>query len=97
MVSERMARTMISTTDNPYNPFTQYDQWRGYDEALAGYYSSQYLARIAVVSPDLSPKETDNAIEDAVDEICSMDIRLISPVTGKEVAYIKVTENSDSQ
>lgn len=87
-----MARTMVTTTDNPYNPFTQYDAWRSYDEVVAGYYTNSYLARIAMVSPELGPKEMDRAVEDAVDEICEMDLRFISPVTGKEVCYVKVVE-----
>lgn len=87
-----MARTLITTTDNKFNPFTQFDQWRAYDEVQCGYYSLSYLARIAVTSPELSPAEMDRAIEDACDEIVEMDLRYLSPVTGKEVCYVKVTE-----
>lgn len=87
-----MARTMITTTDNKYNPFTEYERWRAYDENECGYYTSSYIARIAEISPELSPAEMDQAIEDACDEICEMDLRYISPVTGKEVGYVKVVE-----
>jgi ribonucleotide reductase beta subunit family protein with ferritin-like domain len=83
---------MITTTDNPFNPFTQYDRWAAYDEKECGYYSASYLARIAATSPELSEAEMNRAIEDACDEICQMDLRYISPVTGQEVAYVKVTE-----
>ena len=88
-----MARVMLTTTDNPYNPFTQYEAWASYDEVIAGYYTSSYLARIAVTSPELTPTEMDYAIKDAIDEICEMDLRFISPVTGKEVGYVKVVED----
>jgi len=87
-----LARTMITTTDNKFNPFTQFDRWRAYDEVECGYFSLSYLARIAVTSPELSPAEMDRAVEDACDEICEMDLRFISPVTGKEVGYRKVVE-----
>lgn len=87
-----MARTTVTTTDNPFNPFTQYEAWASYDEVQCGYYTNSYLARIAVISPDLSPKEMEQAIEDACDEICKMDLRYISPVTGEEVGYVKVIE-----
>lgn len=87
-----MARTLITTIDNPFNPFKQFDQWKAYDEIQCGYYSLSYLARIAVTSPELSPAEMDRAIEDACDEIVEMDLRYMSPVTGKEVCYVKVTE-----
>ena len=90
-----LARTMLTTSDNPYNPFKQYNEWLAYDEAIAGYYTNSYLARIAILSPELSPNEMDNAVEDAIDEICAMDLRYISPVTGKEVCYMKVTEEDN--
>ncbi len=87
-----MARTLITTTDNKFNPFTQYELWAAYDEVVCGYYSMPYLARIAITSPDFTEEEMDRAIEDACDEICKMDLRYISPVTGQEVGYIKVKE-----
>lgn len=87
-----MARTLITTTDNKFDPFTQYDRWAAYDEVECGYFTMPYLARIASVSPDFTEAEMDRAIEDACDEICAMDLRFISPVTGKEVGYVKVTE-----
>lgn len=87
-----MARCLITTTDNKFNPFTQYDRWAAYDEKECGYYSMSYLARIAAISPDLTEKEMEEAIEDACDEICEMDLRFISPVTNEEVAYVKVIE-----
>lgn len=87
-----MARTLITTTDNKFNPFTQYDLWAAYDEKVCGYYSMPYLARIAITSPDLTEEEMDRAIEEACDEICEMDLHFISPVTGQEVGYVKVTE-----
>lgn len=87
-----MARTLITTTDNKFNPFTQYERWAAYDEVECGYYTMPYLARIAATSPEMSPGELDRAIEAACDEICKMDLRYISPLTGKEVAYVKVTE-----
>ena len=87
-----MARTLVTTTDNPFNPFTQFERWKAYDEVECGYYTLSYLARIAVTSPDMSPGEMDREIEDACDEICEMDLRYISPVTGKEVGYVKVVE-----
>lgn len=92
-----MARTLVTTTDNPFDPFKQFDQWKSFDEVVCGYFTLNYLARIAVVSSDLSGKEMDRAVEDACDEICEMDLRYISPVTNKEVGYVKVTESEDDE
>lgn len=90
-----MARTLVTTTDNPFDPFKQFEQWKSFDEVVCGYYTLNYLARIAVTSPELTGKEMDQAIEDACDEVCEMDLRYISPVTNEEVCYFKVTEDEE--
>ena len=86
-------RTFVTTTDNPFNYFKQFELWKEFDEKIAGYNTCSYVGRIAVLSPELSPVEMDHAQEDAVDEICEMDLRFISPVTGEEVGYVKVIED----
>ena len=70
-----MAKTMLTTIDNPYNPFTQFDEWRVYDETN-GYYSSSLLARIAYHSDELSEADQEVAIETAIDEIVKEDATL---------------------
>lgn len=64
---------MLTTTDNPYSPFTQWDQWQAWDLA-AGYYTSAYLARIVRSSDELSELDQAQAIDDAIDEIVSLNI-----------------------
>jgi hypothetical protein len=64
-----MASHMLTTVDNPFNPFTHYAEWVNYDEQLCGYYTNSYLARIARVSDELSDADFDVAYENAVDEI----------------------------
>lgn len=63
-----MRRAFLTTTDNPYSPFTQFDQWMAYDTQM-GYNSCSYLARIAKTSEELSPLDQAIAIEEAIDEI----------------------------
>lgn len=82
-----MAQVMLTTVDNPYNPFIQFDEWKAFDEAK-GYYTCEYLARIAKTSIELSEADYDQAVEDAIDEILYHDLLGI---------YQKVTkENFDS-
>lgn len=59
---------MLTTVDNPFNPFTDYDAWLAYDHQL-GYYTSELLARVVVTSDDLSEADQDVAIENAIDEV----------------------------
>lgn len=64
---------MLTTVDNPFNPFTQPDEWYAYDVQM-GYNSSSFLARIAKVSDDLSETDQALAIQDAIDEIVSENV-----------------------
>ena len=59
---------MLTTVDNPWNPYTNWDEWLQYDEA-AGYYSLSLLGRVVVTSDELSDSEQDEAISAAIDEV----------------------------
>lgn len=65
-------KVMLTTIDNPYDPFTQFDSWFLFD-VEKGYNSCAYLARIAKTSDQLSDKENDEIIEKAIDEIVKYD------------------------
>lgn len=60
--------SMLTTVDNPYDPFTEYDEWFAWD-ARAGYHSPSFLARLVVSSDELSLADQHLAIEEAIDEI----------------------------
>lgn len=60
--------SMLTTIDNPYDPFTEFDMWYYYDETH-GYHSSGLLARIVVLSEALSEADQQLAMEEAIDEI----------------------------
>lgn len=59
---------MLTTVDNPFNPFTRFDEWLEYDIRL-GYNTSSFLDRIANVSNDLSAPDQSLAIQQAIEEI----------------------------
>ena len=85
-----MARMMLSTLDNPFNPFKQYDQWAAYDENVGGYHTAALLARFAPVFPDETKAEAEAAIANAIDDIIELDLPIFNPVTGERTYYIKV-------
>ena len=66
------AKFALTTIDNPYNPFTEFSDWLMYDN-LKGYCSSNYLARIARTSDQLSDEENNQEIERAIDESIKYD------------------------
>lgn len=62
----------ITTFDNPYNPFTDFNMWFNFDEA-AGYHTCSYLARIANVTDQMTEQEELAETERAIDEIIRYD------------------------
>lgn len=66
------SRCALTTFDNPWNPFTQFDSWFLFD-VEKGYNSCAYLARIAKTSEQLTDEENNEAIENAIDEIIKHD------------------------
>ncbi|UQS94761.1 hypothetical protein SEA_ARGAN_92 [Arthrobacter phage Argan] len=63
-----MAQHMLTTIDNPFDPFTQYREWYQWDTDH-DYHTAAYLARITITSDELSQADQDLAIEQAIDEI----------------------------
>jgi hypothetical protein len=68
-----MMDAMLTTTDNPYDPFTQFVEWQGFDEEQ-GYNTCAYLARVTPFSSDLSEQEQATAMDTAIDEIVALNV-----------------------
>ena len=63
---------MLTTIDNPYDYFTQFNDWFSFD-IEKGYNSCSRLARIARISDQMTDEETNLEIERAIDEIIKYD------------------------
>ncbi len=61
-------RHMLSTIDNPFNPWTQFDEWYTWDQQ-AGYHTLAFQARIVRTSGSLSDADQDVALENGIEEI----------------------------
>ena len=77
-----MTCCMLSTIDNPFNPFEDYNSWLMFDKEK-GYDSAERLMRIAKLTDDMTQKEENEEIERAIDEIIKYDILNV---------YIKVSK-----
>lgn len=71
-----MTACMLTTKDNPYNPFDNFDSWYQFDMDK-GYSSCSYLDRIARTSDQLTEEENAEEIERAIDEIIKYDFQNI--------------------
>jgi len=73
MTTDYPTEYMLTTVDNPFDPFTQWDEWLAYDTKL-GYDTPGMLARVAINSNDLSEPDQAVAIQNAIDEIVSENV-----------------------
>ena len=80
-------RVNITTVDNPYDPFDDFDHWFQFDTEK-GYYTSSALARLTNLRNDMSEAEEAEEIERAIDRLIEID-----PFD----MYIKVTRNDDNE
>jgi hypothetical protein len=69
-------KVMLTTVDNPHDPFDNFSSWYMFD-VESGYNSCAYLARIAKTSEQFTDTENDEEIERAIDEIIQYDFRNI--------------------
>lgn len=76
---------MLTTFDNPYDPFEQFTSWNLFD-IEKGYNTCSYLGRIVRLSDELSEQEESEEIERAIDEIIKYDYASI---------YKKVTRETE--
>lgn len=78
---------MLTTIDNPYDPYTHFDEWYTYD-ITKGYDTCGYLARIVKTSDELSEADQEVALDQAKQEIISMNIlgiyKLVSPSSSEK-------------
>lgn len=86
-----MSDCALTTSDNPFDPFKNFDQWYQYDIAK-GYHTCSYLARISNTSDNLSDSLNEEEIENAIDEI--VQLNLLGIITEHKINYEKVINSS---
>lgn len=78
-----MDDVMLTTIDNPFNPFDNYDDWYAYDIQM-GYNTNALLDRIANTSDELSDEDNDEIILEAMKEICKYNVSGIHRMITKD-------------
>lgn len=62
----------LTTFDNPFDPFEQFNSWFAFD-IEKGYYTCSSLARLTNLTDDMSEVERNKEIERAIDELIKYD------------------------
>lgn len=78
---------MLTTLDNPFDPFEDFTSWYMFD-CEKGYNTSSRLARIANVDSEMTQKEVDEELERVMDLIVKYDF---------DNKYIKVNRKKDEE
>lgn len=77
---------MLTTLDNPFDPFVQFSEWFTFD-LEKGHNTSSRIARIVNLDNEMTQKEIDEEMERAMDLIMKYDF---------EDKYIKVQEKQNA-
>ena len=77
---------MLTTLDNPFDPFDDFTSWYMFD-CEKGHNTSSRLARVANIDSEMSQKEVDDEMDRAMDLIVKYDL---------EDKYIKVHEKQNA-
>lgn len=88
----KVRETALTTIDNPYSPFSQFDDWYSYDTEK-GYDCCGYIDRMKTVLKQdttyLSEESEDSVLENVINEIVTTD------PTGLFVKVEKTKENKN--
>jgi hypothetical protein len=79
----------VTTMDNPYDPFTHWEQWLLFD-MNAGYNTCGRLAAVSFISDSMSEQEVYDVIERGIEQL--MKIGAISK-QGELIEYKKVIKH----
>lgn len=60
--------TWVTTLDNPFDPFSDFDNWKRFDEDH-GYYTTSLICRYLNVSDDFDDDTYNECLEEAVDKV----------------------------
>lgn len=85
-----MRAVALTTSDNPYDVFDEFEEWFAYDERH-GYHTCAYLDRSTFTSESLSDEENTRQIELGIDSILRFTpIAWYGETLDDSVYYVKV-------
>lgn len=82
-----MSKVLVSrltTIDNPFDPFTQFEQWFAFDEQM-GYHTCALLGRVSAPTLSLSEADYQEDTNNAIDEVLRHDYANVYKKVSKEI------------
>ena len=73
-INDESRPMMLTTVDNPYNPFTNYTEWYVWDVTM-GYNTCALLGRTTITSTELSDEDQIAATHKAIETIVRLDLQ----------------------
>lgn len=73
MSNNSKRKVRLTTIDNPYDIFTQFDDWYRFDNDH-DYGTCELIARFAYTSNELSDAENEEEMERAIDDLIEHDV-----------------------
>lgn len=62
-------RCMLTTEDNPFDPFTDFEEWWKWDTFIGRYNTCGWVAKNSYTSPAFSDEMNDELIEMSMDDL----------------------------
>lgn len=83
MLKSKDYEVAVTTFDNPYDPFDQFEEWFMFD-VEKGYNTCGHLARLTKVADDMSQREESDDIEKCINRMIELDfMNIYKKVTRK--------------
>ena len=79
-----MTRYRLTTVDNPWDPFDNFDSWYYFDTVILKRNSCGLLDRIAHTSDSLSDYENEQEIKRAIQQIVEFDLEDVYYMVSKD-------------
>lgn len=76
----------LTTFDNPFNPFDDFNQWLSFDKDH-GYDSSEKVMRLANLTDDMTDIEENLEIERVIDRLIALDFQNIYKKVSQDITY----------
>ena len=93
-IKPRNYEVAITTFDNPYDPFEQFEEWLMFD-VEKGYNTPGHLDRITTIRDDMSQREIEEEIERGIDRMIELDFMNIYKKVTKEKENVLDDDESD--